>query len=514
MEIIMDRTFQKFLQSKIDLSSVGVEFREDNAPYFCTPKGASIFGWAGVDGIHFCFIRGFGSMVFAISPMNSAPDFVHPLARNFADFLRLLLACSDEAALEQAWMWDEAQFEAFLQDNPPTQEQQRTLSELAEKMKLKPMEQPWAYIKELQTSFDYSKIKYTEDYYDTGMNPDAEPTIPEWKVYFEGNFWGHSGKDRAGTEIRVDQQFEWAGHHWTIPAVYSCSKGLVMDLCMCTPAEDIRKFMKKWDLHPENDSCEYFTQEQQMQIDLDNPLCLDFIPRLDLNGKIMQTSHGCSVVFNPCLPDGMINETEAKWALEHYDLDKSYGWMIFRAAFPWTSKRRPEIKSLSLTMEQQSRRVPGPHFKTHAPGDSFSFSHPVSGTKYTLTVQELDQQTISHKRVGSDRWFYPTHFTAMSYTLSPKPDDDILIRDSADGDKPLEIAPITNHFAPEAQNDIVCVGIIGGADEPTAILYGDSKQENLHVACSALHFEPVSDDIEWRVEFNILKPLKKTFLLI
>ena len=81
-----------------------------------------------------------------------------------------------------------------------------------------------------------------------------------------------------------------------------------------------------------------------MQIDLDNPLCLDFIPRLELNGKIIQTSHGCSVVFNPCLPDGMINETEAKWALEHYDLDISYGWMIFRAAFPWTSKRRPEIK--------------------------------------------------------------------------------------------------------------------------------------------------------------------------
>lgn len=93
----------------------------------------------------------------------------------------------------------------------------------------------------------------------------------------------------------------------------------------------------------------------------------------------MLTSHGCSVVFNPCLPDGVINEAEAKWALEHYDLDTSYGWMIFRAAFPWTSKRRPEIKALSLTMEQQSCRVPGPHFKAHAPGDSFSFLHPVSG---------------------------------------------------------------------------------------------------------------------------------------
>lgn len=102
---------------------------------------------------------------------------------------------------------------------------------------------------------------------------------------------------------------------------------------MRTPEEDIRKFITNGDLHPENDSCEYFTQEQQMQIDLDNPLCLDFIPRLELNGKTMLTSHGCSVVFNPCLPDGVINEAEAKWALEHYDLDTSYGWMIFGQLF-------------------------------------------------------------------------------------------------------------------------------------------------------------------------------------
>ena len=139
----MDKVFQKFLRSGIELSVVGVECREDNNPYFCTPKGASIFGWAGVDGIHFCFVRGFGSMGFSVSPMNSAPDFVHPLANNFADFLRLLLACGDKA-----------QFEAFLRDNPPTHEQKKALSELAEKMKLTPMEQPWAYIKKLQASFD------------------------------------------------------------------------------------------------------------------------------------------------------------------------------------------------------------------------------------------------------------------------------------------------------------------------------------------------------------------------
>lgn len=126
-------------------------------------------------------------MVFAVSPMNSAPDFVHPLSKDFADFLRLLLACGDVAALEQAWMWDEAQFEAFLRNNPPTQAQQVRLSEVAARLNLTPMEHPWAYLKELQASFDYGKIKYTEDYYDVDMNPAAEPTAPEWKVYFEGN---------------------------------------------------------------------------------------------------------------------------------------------------------------------------------------------------------------------------------------------------------------------------------------------------------------------------------------
>lgn len=96
-------------------------------------------------------------MVFAVSPMNPAPDFVHPLSKDFADFLRLLLACGDVAALEQAWMWEEAQFEAFSRNNPPTQAQQVVLSEVAARLKLTPMEHPWVYLKELQASFDYGK---------------------------------------------------------------------------------------------------------------------------------------------------------------------------------------------------------------------------------------------------------------------------------------------------------------------------------------------------------------------
>ena len=35
-----------------------------------------------------------------------------------------------------------------------------------------------------------------------------------------------------GKSLRTEKEFEWAGHEWRIPAVYSCGKGLVIDFCM------------------------------------------------------------------------------------------------------------------------------------------------------------------------------------------------------------------------------------------------------------------------------------------
>ena len=49
-------------------------------------------------------------------------------------------------------------------------------------------------------------------------------------------------------------------------------------------------------------------------------------------------------------------------------------------------------------------------------------------------------------------------------------------------------------------NGAACIGIIGGADGPTAFVAG-SGPEGSRGVCSALHFEPVQDDVEWCVEF-------------
>ena len=63
-----------------------------------------------------------------------------------------------------------------------------------------------------------------------------------------------------------------------------------------------------------------------------------------------------------------MQDLETKWAMDHYGLDYDCGWVICRNAFPWAGRRRPVIKTLSVTMEQQSVRIPGPHFKLHEPG--------------------------------------------------------------------------------------------------------------------------------------------------
>ena len=122
-----------------------------------------------------------------------------PPAQNFPDFLRLFLACGDNAALEQAWQWNFEHFHAFLADNLPTAEQKTVLAQIARQTGVSPMEEPWQYLHELPDTFDYSKIKYTEDFYDLDLdlNPDAPQQPSEWKVFYGGNFWGHYGCGRT-----------------------------------------------------------------------------------------------------------------------------------------------------------------------------------------------------------------------------------------------------------------------------------------------------------------------------
>lgn len=161
--------YQKYCQLNIDSRWIGLEKSDLSTEYFCTPVDANIIGWE--NSIHYCFIRGYRDMVFAVNPEPCTDQYVYPLAMNFKDFLRLILSCGSTTAIEQIIGWNKEQYEAFVvsEDNAIHPEQQAVLDTIQTVLQLQPMDNPYEYVKEVQKQFDRapSKIKYSNAYYDT-----------------------------------------------------------------------------------------------------------------------------------------------------------------------------------------------------------------------------------------------------------------------------------------------------------------------------------------------------------
>ena len=490
---------KSFKKTKIDLSLLGFDMNGDFELYYCTPKKAQIVASSGVDGIHFCTIPQFGEIIFAVSPMIFG-DCVHPIARCFEDLLSLLLHCGDIAALEQCYAWDEEQYKAFLIDNPATEKQQAVLDEIKNKCGLEPISDSFAYVKELQAEFDLSQIPYTEDYFDPEMNA-AAPEVPtEWAVYFEHGFWNKNAKGKPGEEIVINKTFSWGDEIWHIPAVYSCSKGLVVDFCIEIQPEKEKAFIDKW--YPVLARDENISDELREQIEQENPIDVNFRTHLRVNGKPVIAKHGNAIQWLPesCLPDGERCERESKEIIRYYGLDETKSWSFHRISFPWESKRKPEIKNISLKLERELVTIQGVHFKNPSVGDVISFVHPIHNTEHKLTVLAYEKQEFPRQGFQHEEYEFPTLHTAMTYTLEPELSGrNFQVRDCLQNEQPKRKP--RNQFEPQASYDACAIAIIGGADGPTAVFVSDGQKSEHHRALSALRFE-YTDDIEWKIVFR------------
>ena len=499
----MGKTYNQFLSKKIDLSPLGVERRADSRPCFCTPRGARILGWAGVDGIHYCFIRGFGETVFSVNPTEIAPDNIHPLAKNFRDFLRLLLACGDANLLEQAWQWSDAQFEAAVAASPANPAASEAMEKIRESLHLTPMEHPWESMKALRDHFDSSQISYTEDFYDPEMNPNAP--LPEWAVYYDGTIYGHTGRGKPGREIPVNREFRFGARSWLVPSVYSCAKGLVVDFCMRVDPEESQRFVAEWNAALDGRDGDALNTRERRLCELRNPLHFAFEPVVRVNGNMLRRRNGSGICYLPDDPSA----SEVRPIMAHYHLDPTFAWTFSRICFPWKTSRRPVITSLELTMVQEPVQLPGGVFEVSGPGDRIDLNIP--GHAMTLTVEALEPQVLDASMLPPESTEYPTCFTVMSYTVSPAPEPEALsILDLSESDQPRQK---TAEEAGAGSCEASAIGIIGGADGPTAISVGVPQSDRTFSACSALHFEP-AERIRWYAVLSVTEYGPETISLI
>ena len=179
----MNELYERYKKLKIDGSYIGLEKGDEIGDYFCTPVGAKVIGWD--IGIHYCFIDGFGEMVFCVNPDTCCDYYVYPLAKNFTDFLRLILATKNTNVMQQIILWDKQAYDDFINapDNVEYENSEEVVAALnaIRTLEITEMENPFAYIKGLQKDFSYDRIQFTDEYYDTlgldrpdGTEPEAE----------------------------------------------------------------------------------------------------------------------------------------------------------------------------------------------------------------------------------------------------------------------------------------------------------------------------------------------------
>ena len=192
----MNPLYEKYKNLKIDGSWIGLEAGAQT-PYFCTPIGAEIIGWD--NGIHYCFIKGFGDLVFCVNPETCCDYNVYPIARNFCDFLGLILATGNTNTLQQIIWWDKKRFEDFVNSTEEQEyrvrpEVQGVLSTIRKGIDITPIDTPFEYVKDLQSNFPYEQIPFTNEYYDTLGIERPDGTEPE-----------ENGFEFRAVEITVDK---------------------------------------------------------------------------------------------------------------------------------------------------------------------------------------------------------------------------------------------------------------------------------------------------------------------
>lgn len=290
-----------------------------------------------------------------------------------------------------------------------------------------------------------------------------------------------------------------------------------------------------------------FSEEERRQIERENPFTWEFRPHIFVNGKELEQGQGCSTSWNPWLQGGTSETVCAQEAgaeelegegspeaaiMKHYGLDLQQGWTIWRYAFSWgTENGNEELlsqnegeKNLCIKLQAYPEELPGPHFTVEKEGDEIRFCHPISGKEHVLKVVELGAESLKKEaledleesrksgrkcrgacEVSEEPLEWPTHFKQLKYIVTPElPNEKFRIFDCAESDAPRRKAnAIGTSLQGNGQKEYkaASIGIIGGSDGPTSVfIAGKGSEPQVHLAFSAMHFEPVSQ-VEWRMVF-------------
>ena len=393
--------YQKFRNSSLDTGTLNLYSGADSSDSVYTPTGARIVGWTGNAGVHFCQITGFGDAVFAVDPSAPPGDCVHPVARSLPDFIRLVHDCRSAQIVYRAYQWSRSHFEEMIAAIRPDYKMRSVLRALENTYHPAPIADAYGDIMQLQQDFDYTSLPLHPDYFEWCP---VRPGAPRWDVGMNTAFGDYCDKNDAGTELNVNREFTWQGENWCIPAVYLCENGIVVDSYLKVSPAKLNKYQEKWA------GSTSLSIEDEMRRSLEDPLKMDAVGKLTVNGKEAPRRPLHSIIWNP----NAENSWQARRTLEHYGLSRENGYLLRREVFLRKSNN-PPIRNMDLLLCAEPVSIPGQRFVAPRNGEFMDFTHPVTGENHTMTVISQIRESLNTNYMSND----PCCYTRLSFSVEP-----------------------------------------------------------------------------------------------
>ena len=454
------KLYQKFRNSSLDTTDIGLTPGPDCSDSVYTPSGAKILAWN--KGIHFCLVEGFGEMVFAVDPSAPPGDCVHPVANNLPDFFGLMTATRSAKLIANAYQWSRAYFNEKAAAIVPTLKMRSVLRALENTYHPTRIVDPHGYILNIQQNFDYSTLPLHPDYFEWCP---IRPGAPKWNVGFGSDFCDYCDPAKAGQELPLQRTFTWKDENWQVSAVYLCDNGIVVDSHLAVSGEQVDKFVDKW-----SKAGPRLSIEEEMTRSLEDPLSFGARGSLSVNGKPAPLRQQFLATWNPRIA----NPWQSRRTLEHYNLDRNTGYLFRRECFQRRGKN-PPIRTMELTLEAEPVSTPGQRFLAPGVGNTMEFTHPDTGKTHILTVTAQTREALDPNFLSN----HPCCYTRLTFFLNPHINKELF--------QVVDCDPGDPH--PDS------------SDGPTALFLTEKTPSVGHCAISSLRYTP-ADQITWRMVFR------------